>query len=61
MESFDDEIQTFDKQQKQSITKPVAVGRRKQIVAQEDLDNYILVYLEFWYNLNGTNQVIVFI
>ena len=37
-----------DKQQKQSITQPVAVGRRKQIVAQEDLKkNYILLYLEF--------------
>ena len=34
-----------DKQQKQSITKPVAVVRRKQIVAQENLD--ILVFLKF--------------
>ena len=47
MESFDDEIRTFDKQQKQSIIKPVALGRRKQIVTQEDLDNYILVYLQY--------------
>ena len=25
----------------------VALGRRKQIVTQEDLDNYILVYLQY--------------
>ena len=39
-----------------STTRPIAVGRRKQIVAQEDLYNFILIFECFVYFKMGQSS-----